>query len=279
MNKYRMGWAGWVSVSLVLVFLLAPLVVIGVLGFSDASSLTFPPKSFSTRWFGKLLGDREWRDSIGTSVRLALTSTALALVVGVPLALGLSRGRIGRFKAVHGLVAAPLIIPVVTLAIGFYFVSAKIDQLGTLIPLIMAHLTLGLPLVVVTVMAAERNLDPRLEPAARTLGASFWRTLARITMPLIVPGIIAGAVFAFLSSWDDITNAIFLGSGRVRPFPLKLWNSMQFELSPIVASAAVLLSGVSLGVVSMVALFFFVRRRRISRQMTEGILLRKGPST
>lgn len=274
-----MGWAGWLAVSLVLVFLMAPLAVIAILGFSSGNSLTFPPESFSTRWFGKLLGDREWRDSIGTSVRLALTSTALALAVGVPLALGLSRGRIGRIKAVHGLVAAPLIIPVVTLAIGFYFVSAKLDQLDTLLPLIMAHLTLGLPLVVVTVVAAERNLDPRLEPAARTLGASFLRTLMRITLPLIVPGVIAGAVFAFLSSWDDITNAIFLGNGRIRPFPLKLWNSMQFELSPIVAAAAVLLSAVSLGVVAVVALFFFLRRRRISRQMAEGVLLRRGPAS
>jgi ABC-type spermidine/putrescine transport system permease subunit II len=276
MTNYKMGPAGWVCSMLVLVFLMAPLVVIGILGFSGSNSLTFPPPSYSTKWFGTLLGDDEWRTSIGTSIRLAVTSTAVGLVLGVPLALGLSRGRIGKVRALHGLVAAPLIIPTVSLAIGFYFVSARVHQLDTLLPLIMAHVTLGLPLIVVTVLAAERSLDPSLEPAARTLGASFTRTLMRITLPLIAPGIIAGAVFAFLASWDDITNAVFLGTARVRPFPLKLWNAMQFELSPIIASAAGLMSAFSLTVVGVLTAVYITRRKRMSRQMMENVVLRTG---
>jgi ABC-type spermidine/putrescine transport system permease subunit II len=275
-TNYKMGPAGWICVLLVVLFLVAPLAVIGILSFSGASSLTFPPPSYSTKWFSTLLGDSEWRSSIGTSVRLAGTSTVLGLVVGVPLALGLSRGRIGRFRAIHGLVAAPLIIPTVSLAIGFYFVSAKAHLLDTLVPLVMAHVTLGLPLIVITVLAAERSLDPQLEPAARTLGASFVRTLARITLPLIAPGIIAGAVFAFLASWDDITNAVFLGTARIRPFPLKLWNAMQFELSPIIASAAALMSAVSLALVGAVTLIYVVRRKRMSERLAENVVLRTG---
>ena len=276
MTNYKMGPAGWILVTLVLLFLVAPLIVIGILAFSGSNSLTFPPPHYSTKWFGELLGDSEWRSSMGTSFRLALTSMIIGLVVGVPLALGLSRGRIGRVRTIHALVAAPLIIPTVSLAIGFYFVSAKAHQLDTLIPLIMAHVTLGLPLIVVTVLAAERSLDPQLEPAARTLGASFSRTLWRITLPLIAPGIVAGAVFAFLASWDDITNAVFLGTARIRPFPLKLWNSMQFELSPIIASAAGLMSAVSLTIVGSVTAIYFVRRKKMSKQMVESVVLRTG---
>lgn len=276
MNNYKMGPAGWICAIAVMVFLVAPLVVVGMLGFSGANNLTFPPPSYSTRWFSTLLDDGEWRTSIGTSVRLALTSTVLGLIVGVPLALGLARGRIGKVKAIHALVAAPLIIPAVSLAIGYYFVSAKTKQLDTLVPLIMAHITLGLPLIVVTVLAAERSLDPKLEPAARTLGASFSRTLFRITLPLIMPGVIAGAVFAFLASWDDITNAVFLGTARVRPLPLKLWNSMQFELSPIIAAAGGLMSAVSLAIVGLLTVLYLLRRKRMSKETAESIVLRGG---
>lgn len=276
MNNYRMGPAGWVFAIAVTIFLVAPLVVVGMLGFSNAGNLQFPPPGYSTRWFSSLLQPGDWRTSIGTSVRLALTSTAFGLLIGVPLALGLARGRVGKLRVFHGLVAAPLIIPTVSLAIGFYFVSARTGQLDTLVPLIMAHVTLGLPLIVVTVLAAERSLDPKLEPAARTLGASFGRTLLRITLPLIMPGVVAGAVFAFLASWDDITNAVFLGTARVRPLPLKLWNSMQFELSPIIAAAGVLMSVVSLSVITLVALGYVSRRKRMTRDIAQNIVLRTG---
>lgn len=276
MTNYKMGPAGWILSVAVVLFLVAPLVVIGMLGFSDANSLTFPPPNYSVKWFSTLLSDSEWRTSIGTSIRLALTSTFLGLLIGVPLALGLARGRIGKVRLFHALVAAPLIIPTVSLAIGFYFVSAKAGQLDTLVPLIMAHITLGLPLIVITVLAAERSLDPQLEPAARTLGASFSRTLFRITLPLIMPGIVAGAVFAFLASWDDITNAVFLGTARVRPLPLKLWNSMQFELSPVIAAAGALMSAVSLSIIGVLAAVFVLRRKRMSRNMAENIALRTG---
>jgi putative spermidine/putrescine transport system permease protein len=273
-----MGAAGWILCTLVVLFLVAPLAVIGVLAFSGSKTLTFPPPSYSTRWFHDLTSDPQWTGSMGTSFRLALTSTALGLLFGVPLALGLSRGKIGRFRAVQGIVAAPLIVPVVSTAIGFYFVSARLGVLDSLLPLIVAHVTFGLPLIVVTVLAADRGIDPWLEPAARTLGASFGRTLLRVTLPLIAPGIAAGAVFAFLTSWDDIVNAVFLGTARVRPFPLKLWNEMQFTLSPVIAAAAVLMSAVSLSLVAVLAIAYRVRRNRMSRQVAENIVLRAGGS-
>lgn len=274
MTDYKMGTFGWIACIAVALFLLAPLVVIGILAFSGSHSLTFPPPSYSTKWFTELTSDSEWTTSMATSFRLALTSTAIGLAFGVPLALGLSRGKIGRFRGVQALVAAPLIVPVVSIAIGFYFVSAKFGILDSLAPLVIAHVTLGLPLIVVTVLAADRGIDPWLEPASRTLGASFGRTLWKVTLPLIAPGVAAGAVFAFLTSWDDIVNAVFLGTARVRPFPLKLWNEMQFALSPIVAAAAVLMSAISLGLVTVLAVTYALRRNRMSRQVAENIVLR-----
>lgn len=278
MNTYKMGPVAWVFALAVAFFLLAPLVVIGILAFSGAQTLSFPPPSYSTRWFTELTTDSQWTTSMQTSLRLALTTCVLALAIGVPLALGLSRGKIGRYRAVQGFVAAPQIVPIVSTAIGFYFVSARFGALDTLAPLVAAHVTFALPLVVVTVLAADRGIDPHLEPAARTLGASFGRSLVRVTLPLLMPGIAAGAVFAFLTSWDDIVNAVFLGTARVRPFPLKLWNEMQFTLSPIIAAAAVLMSAVSIGLVAAAAITYRVRRNRISKQVAENIVLRTGGS-
>lgn len=278
MNTYRLGMGGRIAGLLVAAFLVLPLVVVGLTAFSNSALLNFPPSGYSTRWFSNITSDPDWRSAMSTSLRIGLTSAGISLLLGVPLGLGLGRGRIGRIRVVQALVAAPQIIPVVTLAVGFFFLSVKLRLLGTILPLIIAHSTLGIPLVVLTVVATVRGLDPSLEPAARTLGASAPRTLRSITLPLLAPGIIAGAVFAFLASWDDIVNAVFLATPTVRTFPLLLWTQMQYNLTPVVPAAAVFLSAVSLGLVTITALLYALYRRRVSKQVAENIIFRQGDS-
>jgi len=275
MTSVRLGIAGWVAVILVNVFLWAPLIVIGILAFSDANSMTFPPPRFSTRWFEVLATDPDWTDAILTSVQLGIACTGLSLLLGVPLGLGLSRGAIGSSKLAQGLVAAPMVMPAICLAIGFYFVSAKFGLLGTLFPLVVAHATVSVPYVVVTVYAADRSIDKALEPAARTLGASFLRAIWSITLPLIGVGVAGGAVLAFLHSWDDIVNALMLGTAVIRPFPMKLWNEMQHVLYPIADSAAVLLSVVSIVVLGSVGLMLYVIKNRMPENFAASIIFRK----
>jgi putative spermidine/putrescine transport system permease protein len=274
METYRVRWFGRLAGTLLVLFILAPLVVVLMTAFSDAKLLDFPPKGYSTYWLSTLTSSVAWTDSMKMSFKIAGYSCLLAVLLGVPLGLGLARGRLGRSRLVHAFVLAPMIVPVISLSIGFYFVSAKLGILGTMAPLIMADVTLGLPLVVVAVLATVRGLDPALEPAARTLGASMPKVLKSVTLPLLLPGIVAGAVFAFLQSWDDIMNALFLATARTTTFPLRLWNEIHFSLTPIVATAAVLLSVIAMSVVALAGLAYWLRRRSISRQVARNILLR-----
>lgn len=279
MNTTKLGPVAWVGVILVNVFLWAPLVVIGMLGFSDANSMTFPPPAYSVRWLSNLVTDPLWSHSIRTSVAIGVTTVVLSLLLGVPVGLGLARGRIGGSSLVQGLVAAPLILPAISLAIGFYFVSARLMILDSIVPLVLAHTTVGVSFVVVTVSAAARSLDHSLERAARTLGASFSRSIRDVTLPLISVGIIGGGVLAFLHSWDDVVNALMLGTARVQPFPLKLWAEMQHVLNPMAATAAVLLSMVGIGVLGAAALVLVARKRRMPKGQAQNVILRTGTSS
>jgi putative spermidine/putrescine transport system permease protein len=279
MNTIRLGGIGWTGVVLVNIFLWAPLVVVGMLGFSDANSMTFPPPAYSTRWLSTLVTDPLWTHSIWTSAWIGLITVALSLALGVPLGLGLAKGRIGGSSLVQGLVVAPLILPAISLAIGFYFVSARLMILDSMLPLVLAHTTVGVSFVVATVAAAARSVDKSLEPAARTLGASFLRSTWDITLPMISAGIIGGGVLAFLHSWDDVVNALMLGTARVQPFPLKLWAEMQHVLNPVAATAAVLLSAVGIGVLGVSGILLAGRRKRMPKGQAAGIILRNGASS
>lgn len=272
----RLGIAGWIGIIVVNLFLWAPLAVIGMLAFSDANSLTFPPPAYSTRWLTLLMTDTGWRTAIATSGKLASSVTVLSVVIGVPLALGLAKGRIGRSRAVQGLVAAPIILPAVSLAIGFYFVFAWLGLIDTIIPLVVAHTSVGIAFVVVTVTAAYKGLDPAFEPAARTLGASLFHATWSVTLPLIFVGIIGGAVLAFLNSWDDVINPLMLGTARVQPFPLKLWGEMQNVLNPIAATAAFLLSAFSITVLAVVTAIVAARRSRMPKNQAASVIFRQG---
>lgn len=275
----RLGPFGWILLILVNVFLWAPLVVVAMLGFSDANSMTFPPPAYSTRWLSALLSDPVWTQSITTSLLIGSVTVLLSLVLGVPLGLGLARGAIGRHYSVQALVATPLILPAISLAVGFYFVFATLKILDSIVPLVVAHTTVGVSYVVVTVVSASRTLDPRLEAAARTMGASFSKALITITLPLISVGIIGGAVLAFLHSWDDVVGALMLGTARVQPFPLKLWGEMQNVLNPLAATAAVLLSLVSIAILLFGGLVVLLRRRRMPAGQATNVLLRSGASS
>lgn len=278
MNTVKLGLAGWISLVLVNIFLWAPLIVIAMLGFSDANSMTFPPPAYSLRWLHTLVTDPEWTSAIKTSMSIGALTVILSLVLGIPLGLGIARGKIGRSVALQALVAAPLILPAISLAIGFYFVAAKLMILDSLLPLILAHTTVGISFVVVTVVAAARSIDVSLEPAARTLGASFFRSIWDVTLPMISVGVIGGAALAFLHSWDDVVNALMLGTARFQPFPQKIWSEMQHVLNPMAAAAAVLLSIVGIGILGFAGLFVAIRKSRVPKEQVQNVILRNGAS-
>ena len=239
-------------VGVIAFFLIAPTLIVIPMSFSSGRLLTFPPKGFSTRWYSSFLDNQLWTAGAMTSVKVGLATAALATVIGTTTALGLVRGRYPARGLVTAIVLAPLIVPVVVIAIGMFFVYSDWHIIGTLPGLILAHTALAIPFVVVVVGTSLRTFDRTLELAAMNLGAGPIRTFLRITLPLILPSIVAAALFAFITSWDEVVVSIFLSSPIVRTLPVVIWGQVRSTIDPTIAAIATFLTGVTLTVLTFV---------------------------
>lgn len=244
--------------ALIAIFLLAPTLVVIPLSVTERTLLRWPPRGFDLRWYDALFTDPEWRDAAITSLEVGLWTALLATVLGTLVALGLTRGRFRGRELTNMLVLSPIIVPGVIVAIGTYFVFVRLGIVGTQRGLVAAHTVLALPLVVVSVTNSLRSFDRDLERAAQSLGAGPMRTFLRVTLPLIAPGVAAGALFAFITSWDEIVVALFVTSPSVRTLPVVIFNQINSGVDPTVAAAATLLIAVT---VLALAVALFARRR------------------
>ena len=224
--------------ALTVFYLLAPTLVIVPMSFTEARILSFPPQGFTLDWYERMLTDRQWSTGLVNSFQVAVLTAILATVLGTLTALGLTRGRFYGRTAINALVLSPLIVPVVVIAIGMFglFVQWRIG--GSLIGLVAAHTVLALPFVVVAVATSLRTMDRNLELAAANLGADPWRTFTRITFPIILPGVLTGAIFSFITSWDEVVIAIFMTSARFRTLPVEMWEQVRQAVDPTVAAVS-----------------------------------------
>ena len=239
-------------------YLLAPTLVIVPMSFTNAQILSFPPEGFSLQWYEHMLTDRQWSTGIVNSLIVGLLTAALATVLGTLAALGISRGRFPGRSLVNGLVLSPLIVPVVVIAIGMFglFVQWKIS--GSVLGLVLAHTALALPFVVVNVSTSLQTMDRNLELAAANLGADPRRSFMHVTLPIILPGVVAGAIFAFITSWDEVVVAIFLTSARFRTLPVEMWEQVRQVVDPTVAAVSTTLLVVT---TTLLLVLVFVRRQ------------------
>jgi putative spermidine/putrescine transport system permease protein len=223
---------------LTILYLVAPTLVIVPMSFTEARILSFPPQGFSLEWYERMLSDRQWSSALVNSAQVAVLTTILSVVLGTLAALALVRGRFPGRTAVNGLILAPLIVPIVIIAIGMFSLVVR-WRIGTsLVGLVVAHTALAVPFVVVSVSASLRTMDRNLELAAANLGATPRQTFFRVTLPHIVPGVIAGAIFAFITSWDEVVVSIFLTSPRFRTLPVEMWEQVRTAVDPTVAAVA-----------------------------------------
>jgi putative spermidine/putrescine transport system permease protein len=223
---------------LTIVYLVAPTLVIIPMSFTQARILSFPPQGFTLEWYERMFSDRQWSSAIVNSAQVAVLTTILSVVLGTLAALALARGRFPGRTAVNGLVLAPLIVPIVIIAIGMFSLFVRWRISGSLVGLVLAHTALAVPFVVVSVSASLRTLDRNLELAAANLGATPRQTFQRVTLPIIMPGVIAGAIFAFITSWDEVVVSIFLTSARFRTLPVEMWEQVRTAVDPTVAAVA-----------------------------------------
>ena len=248
--------------GLTVFFLMAPTLVIVPMSFTASNSLTFPPEGFSTRWYEKMVTDPQWSTGFTNSAKVAFLTAILATSLGTLAALGTVRGQFPGKGAINGLILSPLIVPSIIIAIGMFSIFVRWKIAGSLVGLVLAHTALAVPFVVVNVATGLRTIDRNLELAAQSLGAGPIRTFRRITLPLILPGVLAGGLFAFITSWDEVVVSIFLTSARFRTLPVEMWEQVRQVVDPTVAAVATTLLAVT---TTLLFLAFVARRQAPAR--------------
>jgi putative spermidine/putrescine transport system permease protein len=235
------GYGVTIVAALVLLYLVFPILVVIPLSFSAGTYLSFPPPGFSLRWYANFFGRTDWLDAASLSVWVGAAVMLLATALGAPAALALVRSDFRGKNFLTGFIISPLIAPVIIVAIGTYFFYARLGLVGNPLALVIAHTALAVPFVVINVSATLQGFDERLEQAAMNLGATPWNTFWQVTFPIIRPGVLAGALFAFISSFDELVVALFLSGTSAVTLPRKMWESIRFEIDPTIAAVSTML--------------------------------------
>jgi putative spermidine/putrescine transport system permease protein len=252
----------------IVVFLIAPMVIVVIISFSSAPFLTFPPPGLSLQWYRKLFSLPAWTDALLTSAMVMVPSSLIAAAAGTAAAVGLARSRFPGAGFISGLIMAPMVVPVIITAAAMLGVLRHWGLQGTVLGLVLAHSTLATPYVVFTVLAALRLVDDRLESAAMTLGATRWRSFWRVTFPLILPAVLSGLLFAMVVSFDELVVSIFLSSPTVRPVTVQMWSDVRGEVDPTIAAIGALILAFS--VCTLLLETALSRQRRRSIDLTAG---------
>lgn len=236
-----------------MLFLIAPMLIALPVSLTPKRYLSLPEGEFSLRHYVNLFSNPDWLSSIWQSSIIAILAAVIATVLGTICAIGLWRISSRISEAIRGYLLLPLIVPPIVSAMAMYRAWVKLGLLDSYLGLILAHAILAAPMVLITVSASLANFDPRLEQASRNLGASILTTMRRVILPSIRPGIFAGAVFAFILSWDEIVVALFIAKFRIFTLPRRMWDGIRENTDPTVAAAAVVLIVVTVTALAVAA--------------------------
>ena len=250
-------------------FLVFPLVVIIPLSFNAVpfftftkEMLAFDPAGYSLKWYEDFFTNLNWQGAVQNSVIIAIFSTLISTTLGTLAALGLSRAQMPYRTLIMSILISPMIVPLIISAAGMFFFYSRIGIQGTHIAVILAHAALGTPFVVITVTATLSGFDNNLIRASSSLGAHPSTTFFRVIVPLITPGVISGALFAFITSFDEVVVVLFVGSYRQRTIPWQMFSGIREQISPTILAVATLLV-----VVSILLLFTIELLRRRNERL------------
>lgn len=227
--------------GLVLLFLVLPILVIVPLSFNSGTFLIYPMQGFSMRWYEDFFGSAGWMRALKNSMIIAPAATVLAMILGTLAAIGLTRSEFRGKALVMSLLISPMVVPVVIVGVASYLFFAPLGMGNSFVSLILVHAVLGVPFVIITVSATLQGFNQNLVRAAASLGASPLTTFRRVTLPLIAPGVISGALFAFATSFDEVVVTLFLAGPEQATLPRQMFSGIRENLSPTIAAAATLL--------------------------------------
>jgi putative spermidine/putrescine transport system permease protein len=232
--------------GLVFLFLVLPNFVVIPLSFSPALYLEFPPRALSLRWYQDYFARQEWVAATVTSFEVGILVTLCSVSLGSLAAYGLARGRFPGRNFLNSLIISPMVVPTLVIAVAIYKLYSDLKLIGTLTGFVLAHTVLATPFVVIIISATLRGIDPQVEYAAMSLGASRLTTLRRVVFPLVLPGLLSAGLFAFLISFDELLIALFISSPTLVTLPKKIWDGIRTEINPTIAAVSTLLVLLSL---------------------------------
>lgn len=249
----------YVLAALVMLFLILPVFVVIPMSFSDSRFLRFPPEGLSLRWYHSYLQSPEWMLATWVSFKVAALTTLLATPLGIAAAYGLHVSKVRFARVLTLALISPLIIPIIILGVGVFYLYVKLDMVNTITGLVLAHTILAIPFVVVTVSSGLQQYDLNQERAARSLGASRLTAFRTVTLPQIKGSIVAGSLFAFITSLDEVVIALFISGGQNTTLTRRMFTGLRDEIDPTIAAISSLL--IVLSVMLLLILVMTNRRK------------------
>lgn len=247
-------------VGLILLFLIIPCLIVIPMSFSASQYLEFPPREWSLRWYEAYLGSPEWMMATWVTVKVAVMSTCIATVLGTLAAYGLSQVRGGAAKLVNSLIMLPMLVPIILVAVGVFFVYSRTGLNNSITGLVLAHSVLAIPFVLIAVSNGLQGFDMNQEMAARSLGASRPWAFLTVTLPQLRLSICSGALFAFIASFDEVVIALFIVGGESSTLPRRMFANIRDQIDPTVAAVSTLM--IVLSILLLVAMQYIKRLER-----------------
>ncbi len=249
-------------------FLIAPIIIVMPLSFNAENFFTFTPEmlrfdpaGYSLKHYRDFFTNDAWQDAVKNSLRIAPVATLLSVSFGTLAAIGLSQPHVPFRRAIMAILISPMIVPLIISAAGMYFFYSRVGLQGTYIGVVLAHAALGIPFVIITVTATLVGFDNSLTRAAANMGANPVTTFFRVQMPLILPGVISGGLFAFITSFDEVVVVLFVGSAGQKTLPWQMFIGLREQISPTILAVATILVFISICLLTVVELL----RRRSER--------------
>ena len=250
------------------IFMIAPLLAVVPISFSSGTFLSYPLPGLSLQWYERVFTSGPWMQALSNSLWVGIASTLLATLLGTLAALAFARRNLPAASGMLGLLISPMIFPPVISGLGMYFLFGKLGLTGTLFGLILAHTVLATPFVLISVAASLQGFDMTLLKAAAMSGASPVRAFTGIALPIIAPGVISGALFAFMTSFDEIVVVLFIGGPSQRTLPRQMFDGIRDTIDPSILAMSTLL--LLVGVVGlMTTTWLTLRAQRTARQLKE----------
>jgi putative spermidine/putrescine transport system permease protein len=232
-------------VALMCLWLMAPIVIVCILAFSGDGYMRFPPTALSLQWFGKFFGDLQWQRALVSSLIIGVIACVVSTTIGFFAAYAFLRAEFRGKKLLLSLMITPVIVPSIITAIAMYYLAGKLGLIGNFVWLGLCHAVIAMPIVLLILLSALHAVDPNLERAALGLGSSRIRVFCRVVLPIVLPGVMSAALFAFLASFDELLISLFLAGVRAQTLPVRIWNSLNLQVEPTIAAVSAFLIAVT----------------------------------